>query len=194
MVAVAEVSETEVSIPDVDSTARDPIGWRASTQEVSMNKLTRLGHEAPRWTRLAAVIAALALVVACIPGPKSSRGFRLPDGDAAEGRIVFGKLYCNSCHSVVGEDFPKSPIPSSLDVVLGGQTPRVKTYGQLVTSIINPSHRIGPQQDVVLADGRSMMPTYNETLTVQELIDLVAFLQEHYEVVPPSYEYSTYTY
>ena len=72
-----------------------------------------------------------------------------------------------------------------LSIVLGGEVARLKTYGELVTSIINPSHRIarGYPADVVQADGQSKMKNYNDVMTVSQLIDLVAFLQSHYSLI-----------
>ncbi|PDH39419.1 MAG: hypothetical protein CNE99_05770 [OM182 bacterium MED-G24] len=79
-----------------------------------------------------------------------------------------------------------------LNVQLGGVSTHVKTYGDLVTSIINPSHKLSRGNDpaTVAETGESVMRNYNETLTVQELIDFVAFLQDEYEVWVPDY----YTY
>jgi hypothetical protein len=45
---------------------------------------------------------------------------------------------------------------------------------------------------VVSIDGESKMPVYNGFMTVQELIDIVMFLQPHYEVYVPKYEYRVY--
>ena len=61
---------------------------------------------------------------------------------------------------------------------------RIKTYGELVTSIINPSHRLakGYAEANVAMEGKSNMTVYNDVMTVRELIDLVAFLQSHYEL------------
>ena len=71
--------------------------------------------------------------------------------------------------------------------MLGGETYEIHTYGDLVTSIINPSHRIirGYPKEVVEKDGKSRMLNFNSTMTVQQMIDLVAFLQSHYKFVPP---------
>jgi hypothetical protein len=72
-----------------------------------------------------------------------------------------------------------------MSVELGGQTTRIATYGELVTSVINPSHRLAkgyPAEDISV-DGKSRMRNYNDELSVSELIDLVAFLQEQYELV-----------
>ncbi len=38
------------------------------------------------------------------------------------------------------------------------------------------------------------MVVYNETMTVQQLIDLVAFLQQQYKVKLPQYTYYSYIY
>ena len=71
---------------------------------------------------------------------------------------------------------------------------RVKTYGELVTAIINPSHKLaqGYPLDTISEDGQSRMPLYNSYMTVQELIDIVAFLQPHYDVYVPQFEYRIY--
>lgn len=91
--------------------------------------------------------------------------------------------------------FRRSRTPRSPPFVeLGGDVSRVKTYGQLVTAIINPSHKLaeGYPEEVVSEDGDSKMPVYNEVMTVQELIDIVAFLQPQYNVVVPKYSYPMY--
>lgn len=128
---------------------------------------------------------------ACDTGPKSAAGFRLPDGDAAAGEATFVALSCHDCHAVKGSALPASQAPGPVEVELGGTVSRVKTYGELVSSVINPSHRITRRYpaDEVSQDGQSLMRAYNETMTVQQLIDLVAFLQAHYEVVVPRYVY-----
>ena len=69
-----------------------------------------------------------------------------------------------------------------LTIELGGEVSRIKTYGELVTSIINPSHRLakGYSAEYVQDDGVSKMPVYNDAMTVTQLVDLVAFLQSKY--------------
>ncbi|MEX2494523.1 MAG: hypothetical protein WD448_00460 [Woeseia sp.] len=75
---------------------------------------------------------------------------------------------------------------------------RVKTYGELVTAIINPSHKLAPgyRKEDVSANGESLMAyaNLNRVLTVQELIDIVAYLQPLYEVTPPQYDPYTFVY
>lgn len=123
----------------------------------------------------------------------SERGFRLPDGNATAGRETFLYMHCNQCHTIQGEEMPQIPGFEPF-VELGGTVTRVKTYGELVTAIINPSHKLaeGYAKEVVSEDGKSKMYVYNGFMTVQELTDIVMFLQPHYEVVPPEFQYRVY--
>jgi hypothetical protein len=52
----------------------------------------------------------------------------------------------------------------------------------------------GYPEETVSQDGKSLMLVYNDRMTVQQLIDLVAFLQSKYEVVIPEYTYYGYRY
>jgi hypothetical protein len=72
-------------------------------------------------------------------------------------------------------------------VPLGGVVQEVRTDGYLVTAIIHPSHDMRYHAGVELAGGSagSPMPDYNRDMTVQQLIDLVAFLQTRYQIAPP---------
>jgi mono/diheme cytochrome c family protein len=129
-------------------------------------------------------LLACLLCLACVPDPKSPEGFSLPDGDPQRGQATFVRLQCHACHTVSGIEFEKLESAGEPIVALGGVTPRVRTYGDLVSSIINPSHRFarGYHEDEIKAEGDSKMRLYNDQMTVTELIDLVAFLQSHYEV------------
>jgi mono/diheme cytochrome c family protein len=124
----------------------------------------------------------------------SEKGFSLPEGNALAGREAFVYMHCHECHTVTGEEFPALPLADPPFVELGGKVTRVKTYGELVTAIINPSHKLakGYPVDMVTNNNESKMPVYNGYMTVQELIDIVAFLQPHYDVYVPQYEYRIY--
>ncbi len=125
---------------------------------------------------------ALVLLAAC-DNPKSARGFRLPDGDVIAGKQVFLSLECNTCHTVEGVDLPP---PVEFNIHLGGESPRIKTYGELVTSVINPSHVISGKYKGQLEEGKiSPMPEFNNMMTVRQMIDLVAFLQPRYRLMVP---------
>jgi sulfur-oxidizing protein SoxX len=123
----------------------------------------------------------------------SERGFRLPDGNASVGRETFLYMHCNQCHTIKDEQLP-TVAGFEPFVELGGSLTRVKTYGELVTAIINTSHKLadGYPEDLVSDNGKSKMYVYNEFMTVQELTDLVMFLQSHYDVVPPQFQYRIY--
>jgi hypothetical protein len=141
---------------------------------------------------LIAIAAATSLLSGCPMGPESPRGFSLPEGDADAGRLAFIELRCNDCHSAEGVAL-RDTEATDIAFPLGGRSTRVTTYAELLTSIINPSHRISmhyPRKQAAV-EGESRMHNYNDIMTVQELIDLVAFLQPQYEVIvvtPQSYE------
>ena len=114
----------------------------------------------------------------------------LPKGDIPNGKLAFQELGCNGCHSV--GDISWQATPRRTELRLGGTVTQIKTYGELVTSIINPSHRISPlhtPKKVMKSNGESKMTIYNEVMTVQQLVDLVTFLQTEYEVEIPSNPY-----
>jgi sulfur-oxidizing protein SoxX len=132
------------------------------------------------------------ILVSC--GDERSRlstGFRLPEGDIARGKAAFVDLKCNLCHSVDGEDIPG--IAPGAGQVLGGKVQRVKTYGELVTAIIDPKHDIAPSYAEKLDEAKretaqSPMPPYNEAMTVKQMTDIVTFLHSRYEKLGPDYQ------
>jgi hypothetical protein len=146
--------------------------------------------------RIAVLLAMICLAVlsGCEADRMSEKGFSLPPGDAAQGRDAFVYLHCFECHTIQDERFPVVSGSEVPFVELGGKVSRVKTYGELVTAIVNPSHKLaaGYPVDDVSSDGTSRMPVYNRFMTVQELIDIVMYLQPHYEVYVPTYEYRVY--
>jgi hypothetical protein len=137
--------------------------------------------------RILAMVFTAAALQACAT-ECGGRGVHLPQGDAVKGREAFVQLRCHACHEIEGFA-PPTPIVAATRVMLGGQTARIKTYGDLLTSIANPSHRLarGYPPEAVAPDGVPLMTRIrlNEVMTVQQLIDLAAFLQTLYEVVPP---------
>jgi mono/diheme cytochrome c family protein len=150
----------------------------------------------PRLVLALVALSGAALLGGCDVGPKSAAGFRLPDGDPEAGEATFLALQCNACHIISNYELPPPAEKGPVQVTLGGEVSRVKTYGELVTSIINPSHKLVrwyPEEEVS-DDGRSLMPPFNDRMTVRQLINLVAFLQPHYDVVAPRYEYPEYQY
>lgn len=131
--------------------------------------------------------AILASALACDSGRKAATGFRLPEGDVERGKAAMLDLKCHACHEVVGSGFPEPIADPPVPVRLGGETPYVRTDGQFVSSIVNPSHQLsyGFQKELVESGDESRMADYNEVMTVEQLIDMVAYLQSIYEVKPP---------
>ena len=144
---------------------------------------------------LTLILFSLFTLTACDQEARmSQKGFRLPDGDAQAGREAFLYMQCHQCHTIAGEQLPGIPGQEPPYVELGGKVTQVKTYGQLVTAIINPSHKLatGYAKEVVSDNGESKMYVYNDHMTVKELNDIVMFLQPYYDVVVPNFRYPVY--
>ena len=141
---------------------------------------------------MASLLASLLALSACDKEARmNAKGFRLPAGDAQAGLETFLYMQCNQCHTIEGMQLPAIPGRNPPDVELGGKVTKIKTYGELVTAIIYPSHELaaGYAEKVVSTNGESNMYIYNRHMTVRELIDLVMFLQPQYDVVMPEISY-----
>jgi len=103
--------------------------------------------------------------------------FTLPAGDAARGRRVFAELECYKCHAIAGENFPAAGTdPKNVGPALTGMGPHHPAE-YFAESVLNPNAVIVKGPGYTSADGRSIMPGYAESLTVTQLIDLVAYLR-----------------
>jgi hypothetical protein len=134
----------------------------------------------------------LGLII-CLAGCASDDSqFTLPPGDAERGQAAFVRFRCYDCHRVHGVELPSGEELDQVVVELGGKVQRLRTYGDLVTAIVNPSHRLAKGYDpsLVANEGKSRMTVYNDVMTVSQLADIVAFLQAHYELQP--YEPTSY--
>jgi hypothetical protein len=131
------------------------------------------------------IIASITLI-SCTKGADSPRGFSLPKGNAEIGKTVFIKYKCLSCHTLKGVEQEGIHKNAEISVALGGKTRKTVTYAELVTSVINPSHKLASRYLVadVSTEGTSKMTVYNDVMTVTELVNLVAFLQPKYELEP----------
>lgn len=107
--------------------------------------------------------------------------FTWPKGDPATGREVFAKLECWSCHEVQGATFPrpKDAAPIGRELSQMGPLHEPEFFAE---AIINPSAVIDDTR-YAGPDGSSKMPSFNDSMTVQEAIDLVAYLRS---LKPPS--------
>ena len=128
------------------------------------------------------IIIALA---GCESGPNTGKGFSLPEGNVSNGKVTFVELGCNKCHSIADIEQLPSDDKAFPRVKLGGSVHSIRTYGELVTSIINPSHKVVKRYNegiIKSGDGSSKMLLFNDVMTVTQLVDLVTFLEDNYEV------------
>jgi Cu/Ag efflux protein CusF len=96
--------------------------------------------------------------------------FTMPKGDAAKGRAVFEKFECHYCHEVRGENFP-SPTENAPELSQMGGLHPVEFFAE---SIMNPNAVV--PKTYRESDGKSPMTNFAEKMTVQELIDVSAYV------------------
>ena len=103
--------------------------------------------------------------------------FLMPPGDTAKGREAFVSLECFACHEVKGEDFPKTSKraqePGPALTGMGAHHPAE----YFAESIVNPNRVIVQGTGYTGQDGLSKMPDYGDSMTVRQLVDLVAYLK-----------------
>src|SRR5262245_60895381 len=125
----------------------------AGPRKITMEELHRSGGVPPGWK------------------------FALPGGDAVKGRQVFVELECYKCHAVKGENFPASSADAKNVgpelTGMGGQHPAE----YFAESILTPNAVILDGPGYTGPDGKSIMPSYADSLSVSQLVDLVAFVQ-----------------
>ena len=140
--------------------------------------------------RLGRGLIVLAATLPVLGGCASSSTFAFPveQGDAAAGRRAFIEHSCQRCHTVVGETLPPPPGMSFPMLQLGSPPTTIRSYADLTTAIVNPNHALSEryrqqlQQTGIPAD--SPMPTQSlDTMTVRQLINIVAFLGSKYETL-----------
>src|SRR5207249_6558042 len=103
--------------------------------------------------------------------------FALPAGDPVNGRQLFADLECYKCQASQGASFP----PGGGDARnvgpdltgMGGMHPAE----YFAESILSPNAVILDGPGYSSPDGTSIMPSYADSLSVTQLVDLVAFLK-----------------
>ena len=96
--------------------------------------------------------------------------FTMPKGDLDKGRAVFEKFECYYCHEVRGEQFPE-PTESAPELSQMGPMHPVEFFAE---SIMNPNAVV--PKDYREPDGSSPMTNFTSKMTVQELIDVSAYV------------------
>jgi hypothetical protein len=123
---------------------------------------------------LAAAVVSWAAGAAAAPKVPKGWRFTFPDGDPKAGKAVFISMKCYSCHAIdiPGEKFTSRSRGAGPE--LTGYSVLPKEY--LAESIIKP-HTFVAAPGYTVKEGRVAMGEYNHFLSIQELIDLVAFIK-----------------
>ncbi len=97
--------------------------------------------------------------------------FTMPRGEPLKGRAVFEKYECYDCHEVRGESFPyPTSDPGPELTQMGPLHPRE----YFTESVIHPDAWV--EKKYRSGNGGSKMLDVNDRMTVQELVDLSAYL------------------
>ncbi len=102
---------------------------------------------------------------------------KIPEGDREEGKFVFDDMRCWQCHKIAGEVF------GTIKEEEGGVGPDltgiggIQTTEYLMESILNPSAVVVSGEGFAGLDGASKMPEYHDTMTLREMVDIVAYLK-----------------
>ena len=146
--------------------------------------LTRVG--------IVTLTAATFVCTAC-NARYSSSAFHLPaDGNLERGKIAFVALKCHTCHDVPGAALSTPSVQPPVGVRLGGETDKKLSNAYLVTSMLDPSYQLAPYPvDRITSEGKSRMPSYANQMTLQQMVDIVTFLQSRYVIRrwEPQYAY-----
>ena len=139
--------------------------------------------------RVWSVLLLAPVVLAASCSLNSGFGFPVAEGNVRAGQQAFIDHRCQQCHTVAGVRLPDLAGASDVLLELGGETSVVKSYAGLMTSIINPDHDISEAyRSRLLLEAEipleSPMPMpHIDTMTVRQLIDMVAFLDSRYVLI-----------
>lgn len=104
-------------------------------------------------------------------------GLFIPYGDPVAGEKAFTELKCTSCHWVQNKANLNPPVAEKIGPVLGKKQAGYAA-GWIANSIISPSHTIAVDSNGE-SDGSelSRMGDFTETMTVRQMIDIVAYIK-----------------
>jgi Cytochrome c len=132
---------------------------------------------------LAAILtlSGLATLVAQDPGTPTKSV--VPNGKAEAGQLVFVEKGCHQCHSAGSTKLPAVELEQRLVIELGGDVHTKWNRDDYARAIMDPNHLVSEDYKIAmirLGDHfkaeNSPMPTFADVLRVNELIDLVTFL------------------
>ncbi len=138
-----------------------------------------------RTTKLLFIALLAGACTACSTARDPGKGFRLAgNGDPVRGKAAFQEFGCHNCHEVQGSNLPAPKIQT---VRLGGPVTIQPSDGFLVTAIINPEYHAA-RYPIPAEPGSKppVMPEFTARMTVQQLTDIVAYLQSRFTLRPVS--------
>jgi mono/diheme cytochrome c family protein len=152
-------------------------GYDEAMRHAAFSALALASVIAAMWSAASAQQSPRGATAAPAHGDPKAWKFTLPrGGDPTRGRAAFERFECFSCHEVRGSTFPaptkKDALGPELADAAGHHSP-----GFIAESIMNPSVWIDRGKGYAGPDGVSKMPSFADSMTVQELVDLVAFLR-----------------
>jgi cytochrome c2 len=104
----------------------------------------------------------------------------MPDGHPQAGREAFVNLGCPACHSVTWDEEMQKPV-AAVDAPELDKVVARTSAGMLATAIVCPSHYVPWETKEKTGSELSPMGEFTEAMTVQELIDVVAYLKAQQE-------------
>jgi len=102
--------------------------------------------------------------------------FSVPAGDGARGRELFRELECYKCHEIKTEQFPRPLDGKYTGPELTGMG-RIHPREYIAESVLFPNAVIVDEPGATGPDGLSTMPSYADSLSVTQWLDLVAYLK-----------------
>jgi mono/diheme cytochrome c family protein len=135
-----------------------------------------------RFHLAALVVAAASTIASLAPAAPEGQPVKdpnrlvLPAGDPTGGREAFLGLKCTACHAVTGEAGMPAPVGANPGPKLG-RAHASQPVERLVSSIVAPSHWVAPEARERSDGPLSPMGDFSQSMTVRQLIDLVAFIQ-----------------
>ena len=115
-----------------------------------------------------------------------AKGFRFRGGNVEQGKEAFVRLNCIQCHTVSGVPVPEPEGKRRFDLKLAEEVLFVKRYEDLVIAITNPRHVVSERYRAILTDAEArgeiepFMPDFTNDMSVRQLMDIVAFLDDVY--------------
>jgi len=153
------------------------LGVAIAASAWGQGNMSSMGSTQPPTTKGPAPIRTTMDALHTSGGAPKGWKFLVPPGDAAKGREVFATMECFACHEVKGEAFPQNAKRGH------GTGPELTGMGShhpaeyFAESIMNPNRVIVQGAGYTGADGLSTMPSYGDTMTLQQLVDVVAYLK-----------------